>query len=533
MKKFLITTVVGIATTAAFGAASLRAPQIGGTATVAAPTATTNTARAGTMRTQTMKTSSVSTPSVTTTQSIATPVSTETTDARIALLKGIKGFNPGKIKDTTAATNELNAIDSRIEELQSKLDQAEAAADQTAKLTDVYTKEQVEAKIDEKISAIGTSTSAKETYSKAEVDALLQNIVKKLPQIDERGNMTWTDPNGNLVTHSIYYINLVNEADHLLISFVQDQGMVSQPIAHIFTYHTNKTDTAIQQYVSTTVCSGETSKWCGIVSINSINNGEAKEVKVMRLIHGGDLIASTPEYYGYTSSEYWTFEDSPKEYVRNKICGDRPENECNVNEFYTRIWDAMGEIYNPGQFQDLAIVRIYKLTRYYMDLVEQSNMRDNLLDPGTYIGTMSRYNTNMSDEEIDEYLSSTICNDETSGSGWCERSIVSNYSQYGVPRRQFMVYRLYHGYQHGSYRYITSNNTEIRNFLTAENDAEGYILSEVCGTRPSSECHLATGYQTTCRAQDTNLNKNVCSVYIERSPEPGTGWYLPAIKDDD
>ena len=523
MKTLLVTTLLSVATTAAFGAASLRTPQLGGGTTTAATTPTT--ARAGTMRAQTMKTSSVSTPtSVTTTQSIATPVSTETTDARIALLKGIKGFNPGKIKDTTAATNELNAIDSRIEELQSKLDQAETAADQTAKLTDVYTKEQVEAKIDEKISAIGTSTGTKETYSKAEVDALLQNIVKKLPQIDERGNMTWTDPNGNLVAHSMYYINLVNESDLLLISFVQDQGMVSQPIAHIFTYHTNKTDNAIQQYVSTTVCSGETSKWCGIVSTNPINNGEAKEVKVVRLIHGGDLIASVPEYYGYTSSEYWTFEDSPKEYVRNKICGDRPENECNVNEFYTRIWDAMGEIYNPGQFQKLAQVRINKLTRYYMDLREQNSLRDNLLDPSTNIGTMSEYLTNMSDEEIDEYLSSTICNDETSGSGWCERSIVQNESDFGVPRRWFVVYRLYHGYQHGSYRYITSNNTEIRNFLTAENDAEGYILSEVCGTRPSSECHLATGYQTTCRAQDTNLNKNVCSVYIERSPAPGTTW---------
>ena len=517
MKTLLVTTLLSVATTAAFGAASVRTPQLGG-ATVT-PAATTNTARAGTMRAQTMKTSSVSSPaSVTTTQSIATPVSTETTDARIALLKGIKGFSPNKIKDTTAAQQELNAIDSRIEELQTQLDRAEAAQ------SSVITEANIDAKITEKLTTLGTSTGTKETYSKAEVDALLQNIVKKLPQIDDKGNMTWTDPNGNLVAHSMYYINLVNESDLLLISFVQDQGMVSQPIAHIFTYHTNKTDNAIQQYVSTTVCSGETSKWCGIVSTNPINNGEAKEVKVVRLIHGGDLIASVPEYYGYTSSEYWTFEDSPKGYVENMVCGDMTENECNVNEFYTNIWDAMGQLYNLGQFQKLAQVRINKLTRYYMDLREQNSLRDNLLDPSTNIGTMSEYLTNMSDEKIDEYLSSTICNDETSGSGWCERSIVQNESDFGVPRRWFVVYRLYHGYQHGSYRYITSNNTEIRNFLTAENDAEGYILSEVCGTRPSSECHLATGYQTTCRAQDTNLNKNVCSVYIERSPASGTTW---------
>lgn len=168
MKKFLITTVLGIATTAAFGAASLRAPQMGGTATVTTPTAT-NTARAGTMRAQTMKTSSISNPSVTTIQSIAAPVSTETTDARIALLKGIKGFNPGKIKDTTAATNELNAINTRIEELQNKLDVAESA----------------QVNIESK------------TYTKDEIDTLIAESEQKVPKIDERGN--WTDPNGGLI----------------------------------------------------------------------------------------------------------------------------------------------------------------------------------------------------------------------------------------------------------------------------------------------------------------------------------------------
>ena len=520
MKTLLVTTLLSVATTAVFGAASLRTPQLSGGAT-GATASTSTTARAGTMRAQTMKTSSISTPvSVTTTQSIATPVSTETTDARIALLKGIKGFSPNKVKDTTAAQQELNAIDSRIEELQTQLDRAEATQ------STVLTEDTIDAKIEQKLNAIGTSTGTKETYSKAEVDALLSNIVKKLPQIDDRGNMTWTDPNGNLVAHSIYYINLVNQTTHTLASIVQDQGWVYIPIADIFTYHTNKTDTTIQQYVSTTVCSGETSKWCGIFSINPINNGEAKEVKVIRLIHGGGFIASVPEYYGYTSSDYWTFENSPTEYVRSMVCGDLPENECNVNNNpnYTYSSDPMSQTYGIP-LQKLSFVRINKLTRYYMDLTEQNNAQDNLLDPGTDIGTWLLYYTNMSDDEIDEYLSSTICNGETSGSGWCERSSVYNGSNSGgMPRRWFMVYRLYHGYQHGSYRYITSNNTEIRNFLTAENNAEEYILSEVCGTRPSSECHLATGYQTTCRPQDSNLNKNVCSVYIERSMAPGTTW---------
>ena len=196
MKKFLITTMLGIATTAAFGAASLRAPQIGGTATVATPT--TNTARAGTLRTQTTKTTSISTPaSVTTTQSITTPVSTETTDARLSLLKGIKGVNPGKIKDTTAATNELNSLNDRIEELTAQLDRAEAAQ------SSVITEANIDAKIDQKLSQIGTSTAS--TYSKTEINNLLTALERKLPQIDDRGNINMIDPtNGSVIAWSPY-----------------------------------------------------------------------------------------------------------------------------------------------------------------------------------------------------------------------------------------------------------------------------------------------------------------------------------------
>ena len=210
MKKFLITTVLGIATTAAFGAASLRAPQIGGTATVTTPTAT-NTARAGTMRAQTMKTSSVSTPaSVTTTQSIATPVSTETTDARIALLKGIKGFNPGKIKDTTTAQQELNAIDSRIEELTAQLDRAEAA--QNTVLT--------EANVNDKI----TASVTEKTYTKTEIDNLLNDIKRKLPTLDDRGSVNMNIANESVSVPRYYYnlIDLIAKYDGLVTRYVYE-----------------------------------------------------------------------------------------------------------------------------------------------------------------------------------------------------------------------------------------------------------------------------------------------------------------------
>ena len=520
-KTLLVTTAIITATTATFGAASLRAPQIGGTATVTTPTAT-NTARAGTMRAQTMKTSSVSTPtSVTTTQSIATPVSTETTDARIALLKGIKGFNPGKIKDTTAATNELNAIDSRIEELQSKLDQAEAAADQTAKLTDVYTKEQVEAKIDEKISAIGTSISAKETYSKEEVDALLNDIKKKLPTFNDKGNMTWTDPNGNLVAVPYHWINLVNQLFYTLITInVQNNSWTEIPIADILIYHTNKTDSEIATFVSNNTCKGETSRWCIIESIIPLDTDNIKEVKVLRLRHGSGLTATLEELFGYTPEEYWTFEDSPEEYIKNMVCGNRPENECYVDRSNTRTLDTMGGNYPniAGQMQELTIVRINKLTRYYMDYMFKNGI--DFIAPNwerVAVGSMPEYKTNMATNEIEEYVSSVVCGNETDGSGWCGIDHTVQQSTYGVPWTEVVVYHFDHGYKLGWVDYI-NGNTRVQNFVTMEDDGEQYILNEVCGSRPSSECHLAAGYQTSCDTISwVNSNRQACVVYIEQS----------------
>ena len=198
MKKFLIATALTIATTTAFGAASLKVtPKTGGDVATTGPTPTTNMARAGTMRAQTIKTSSVSTPaSVTTMESIATPVSTETTDARIALLKGIKGFSPNKIKDTTAAQQELNSINSQIEELQAQLDRAEAAQNTVLTTTNV----------DDKI----TASVTEKTYTRAEIDNLLNDIKRKLPTLDDRGNINVTDPNGVLISWSPYqYINTI------------------------------------------------------------------------------------------------------------------------------------------------------------------------------------------------------------------------------------------------------------------------------------------------------------------------------------
>lgn len=177
-KTLFTTTALVTITTAAFGAASVRVPKTGNN-TNSTPQAITS-ARAGTLRAPTLKTTPVSNAT-----SVATPVKNESTEARMAIAKLFKSSKSKPIKDQEAAKQDLAEINSQIEELQAKL--VDAKAEQSTVIT--------ESNIDNKI----TSSVESKTYTKEEIDNLLSSVIKKLPQLDDRGNMTWTDPNGNLV----------------------------------------------------------------------------------------------------------------------------------------------------------------------------------------------------------------------------------------------------------------------------------------------------------------------------------------------
>ncbi len=271
MKKILTMTALVTITTASFGAASLKAPQrIGNTATVTAPS---TTARAGTLRTPTMKTSSVSTPSVTTTQ-----IATEPTESRIALLKGAKGLNPGKIKDTKNAQQELKVIDTRIEELQSKLDQAEAIQHTVLK----------EENINDKIT---TSVESK-TYTKAEIDDMLSDVIKKLPQLDDKGNMTWTDPNGNLAV--IHIGDVVIGGDDTIIIDGNLSTTSTHPVQNkVVTNALNE-----KQDKSTTVSFGAANgRWTPLTNSNYLESytnidGAGFDIKQNMIVNNLDNIAN-------------------------------------------------------------------------------------------------------------------------------------------------------------------------------------------------------------------------------------------------
>ena len=474
-------------------------------ATVATPT-TTNTARAGTLRAQTMKTSSVSAPSVTTTQSIATQVSTETTDARIALLKGIKGFNPGKIKDTTTAQQQdLTEINSRIEDLRAQLDQAEAAQ------SSVITEANIDAKIDEKLSALGTSTDTKETYSKEEVNNLLTALEKKLPKIDDRGNINMIDPNGNLVAHSLYYMNLVYTVD-----LFQNFGGDIVYYGTFYMYETNKTDTAIQQYVSSTVCNGETSDWCWIEDMNPnthINDGRA--VEVVRLDHGYGTIgkpiywSSDPSspFYDPTTNDtthtlYWTFESSPETYIRNTVCGDKPASDCFIA---TPDTQAFGGYVANGTSQTVSGKEMR-----FVEIVERGQYTGNKFNSSLVWEGFHLVNhywvsavPSVTELEINTYVSE-FCNGESSF--YC---YILNGEINTLPSgtKQFMIVKRLHGYGllDTTVFQIQGNILWLRKiFYTNEEHPDMYIQSQVCGSRPLTECHV-NGYKDMIEINNNNV----------------------------
>ena len=523
MRKTLCAATLAILTTAAFGAASLRAPQLGGGAT-ATPATTATTARAGTLRAQTKKTSmSTSTATPTVTASISEPVATETTDARLSFLKSVKGFNPGKIKDTTSAQQELNNINAQIEELQSKLDAAESA--QATVLT--------EDTIDGKITANVTS----KTYTKAEIDNLLSTLEKKLPKVDDKGNMTWTDPNGNLVAHSLYWINLEGTID--LYRNIWDGQRFHYGTMYV--YRTNKTDEAIQQYISSGICNNETSDWCWVSSIDNTQDG--KYVFVVHMDHTYQYTGvlynavqaypdSTNPFYvpgsvDRTQQSYVTYE-SP-EYVRNSVCGAQPQTNCYIGDNLQQ-WNET--VY--GKPKTLSSVEIV------IPGLHTGNNFENSVISNSNTGLTTRYligaASNVTQSQINEYVNN-FCNN--SSNWWCyiSNNQITNLS---TGTKLFVIVKRSPGYVLLD-SHIMNNNGEIllnKIFSTNEENPDTYIHDTICKNKPVSECYVAeywdmitinNNIQSGLGEHGDRYQVSVIETSIAPNPDPGTATpsYIP------
>lgn len=333
MKTLFLTTglVVSVLTTSVFGAASVRMGSTG----MASGGGTLTTARAGSLRTaQSSKTvsSAPSTPSV----SIASP--TQNTNARLTFVSPVKGLDINKAKENATTKQELNDLGEQIEQLRTQLDAADADNANKIKMEDV------ERKITEKITELGTSTTAKDTYSKAEVDALVTELQKKTPQIDDRGNLTWNDPNGNLIAIPAYYFNRVQEWN--LVQLV-----------NIYKYHTNAPTSGIGSFI-TQFCEGETDWWCYLSGeIIDINTNE-KEFTIIKRLHGYGLLDTFIQEFNdriWVTKNFYTNEPNPGTYIQKAVCQNKPETDCYISavfdmyEINNSIQSGLGE--NAARYQ--------------------------------------------------------------------------------------------------------------------------------------------------------------------------------------
>ena len=473
MKTFLIATALSIATTTAFGAASVRAPQLGG-GTTGATASTPTTARAGTMRAQTMKTTSVSTPaSVTTTQSIATPVSTETTDARIALLKGIKGFSSNKIKETSAnAQQELNNINSQIEELQAQLDRAEATQ------STVLTEANIDAKIDEKLSVLGASSGIQDTYSKTEVDNLLDDIKRKLLTIDKRGNINLTSATGTTSVQLLPYYLYATHTHALL-----GHSMTYR----LYTPHNFGTTNWISlapEYTSNwinDICAPYRSDpdflACGFWGASGPGM-TMTEFYVARCTSGFGLFW-TNHVGGVESSRYVTYENLSESQVREHFCGTTPTNLCWISDY--EVQTSMGDC-TPRIFYVNISDNMPPEPEYYFNYIGGDHgiaMGGNALTYLQYFATNAPLDSTAIDDFVDSY-----CGDREPF--WCGKNGVSEHSGWDD---WLNIKERFHGYVLSSIE--TSDVGTYSTYSTNEDEPATYINTNVCGNpNGTTSCYV-------------------------------------------
>ncbi|MBO4582504.1 MAG: hypothetical protein J5714_00405 [Alphaproteobacteria bacterium] len=468
-KTLLITTVVGIATTAAFGAASVRAPQLGGGATTT-PATTSTTARAGTLRAQTMKTSmSTSTATPTTTASISEPIAAETTDARLSFLKSVKGFNPGKVKDTSATQQELNNIDSRIEELQSKLDAAESAQ------ATVLTESNIDAKIEEKLTELGASTSAKDTYSKTEINALLSALEKKLPQIDDRGNINIPTSNGQSQIQLLpYYLY----ATHT-------HAMLGHSMTYkLYTPHdfgTTNWQSLAQEYTSgwvNDICSEYQSNpdllSCGFWVANGTSTAMT-EFLVSRCDKGFYLFYTT-NVGGVQTSKYATYENKTETQIREYFCGTLPNDLCWISNFQIKssMGDCTPKIFYVNMSNSVPPYYLYHTQTNFGELFQNNFYR--LTQPGSV-------------SSVPETWITDIClpnqsNENVVGCGLWET--------HGNPMEEFSVSICYKGFYETSPAVPGTNGATEYHYMTFENLTESEARTRLCGGLPVESCWISS-----------------------------------------
>lgn len=492
MRSKALSSILGLCVLAGFGMNAFAAPSIR-TANVKTTTATPNAAvRAGTLKTQPGKSVSISTPARSTSQVSAPSVESSDNTERMPMVKGIKNSNINALKDTTATNKLLNQLDSRINELTEKIDNAEAIQNTVVK------EAEIERKIEEKVES--------KTYTKTEVDNLLNNIKKKLPTIDDKGNLTISDSTGTTSMEVMPY--------YLYASNTFYGGLAHSSTYRLTTPHnfgTSPWTNLAQQYTAgwvNDICAPEEQSnpdliACGYWYANGTGQ-TMSEFHTISCIKGFGRVGIS-NTGSVTTDRYTTFENLTESQIHSQFCGNMSTDACSISE-YTEI--PVG----------VCTAKIFKLTKstttpsvqpyyFYHTQTNFGNLYQNdfyrLTQPGSVNSVPNAW--------ITDICSTHQSNENVVGCGLWE--------EHGEPMATFSVSICYKGFFDGASLPITdSNGITTYRYMTFENLTEAQARNRLCEGLPVESCWISS------YVEDSGNWGNGCTqtwiLLKKRAPEP-------------
>lgn len=137
-------------------------------------------------------------------------------------------------------------------------------------------------------------------------------IINALPTVNDRGNISWTDPNGTLISVPRY---------HFIPS-----GIYSELLSTRYGFQTNAPDDKINEFVAN-FCHDQSEFWCSKESVSQPHSGGEPTLWIHVREHGYASMSSWSSTLGsYTM--YATNEDDPVAYVLDKICTGYSSEDC-------------------------------------------------------------------------------------------------------------------------------------------------------------------------------------------------------------
>ena len=464
MKKFLLATMLTIATTTAFGAASLRTTKVGSGAT-ATPITAPGRARAGTLRSQPTKMISSTSVTPATQKTVATPAAQTSTNARLSLLKAPGNLSIKDIKDTGAVNQQFANIDSRIDNIEEN---------------------------------IGDMVSA-QTYTKSEIDEMLRAIT---PTVDSDGYINIPVAGGETLRQSPYWLH--NSHEYGMPIYRTDIYWYSGP------FNQETMNTWVNEICDSSDSDNRIA--CCFRNLHE-NEYDSGAFVIKQTFHGYKILSEetiTQSGRPFLKQQIMTAEVDPLVYLHDTMCGNRPEEDCWVS-WYSSGWDCASEI------DKITVAYVYSAIQEPEPDPEPELQYWLVYFHNGEIDSLTNYEThaNPTNATIQDWVSdicaATPASDAANMLGCC-----SSPCTLSDPNTQcFNVERMFHGYEVTSSKIIARNNQLLleQTVQTYENDSLNYVRTQLCGNRPSTECWVDTasaGYSNTC---DSNITLHAYIVY--------------------